>query len=82
MTMREKMARAMHDRMNARFGTDSVWDSAEQSVKDKFLDYADAALDALMEPTEGMIMASGDWQLAVSITDTWAAMIRAAKEGK
>ena len=59
-TMREKMARAMHDRMNGRFGTASDWERAEEFLRQKFLDYADAALAALEEPTEGMKRAGAD----------------------
>jgi hypothetical protein len=85
MTMREKMAKAMEyahlsDEMNeALFKPDSP-----ASPRDLML--ADAALDALMEPTEAMIDAgydngSGD-QLVEGPDTTFVRMVKAAKDGK
>lgn len=80
MNMREKMARAIH----ALDHQDSTpaWDDLEDWDRAHYLAQADAALDALMEPTEPMFCAAQGWPDAVMITDVWQAMLRAAKVGK
>lgn len=84
MSMREKIARALQA------------NGAEGSWTDLLSD-ADAALDALLEPTEGMVE---DGQVEVNLLENpeppnafkflsndevvliWQAMVRAAQEGK
>lgn len=72
MTMREKMARAMHA---ADLGGE--WPVNDPAMMDAYLGHADAALSALAEPTEAMLR-------AVEFGDAegiWNAMICAAGEG-
>lgn len=65
-SMREKIARAIADEVGRRKNV-----SVEQ--------LADAALNALSEPTEGMARASGD---GISTSERiFVAMIQAAKDG-
>jgi hypothetical protein len=48
-SMREKIARAIHAK------TLGVWELLDPIYQAAYLEQADAALDALMEPTEGMV---------------------------
>lgn len=77
MTMREKMAQAIADRLGIKLGEPMHDKSITQCI--------DAALDALMEPTDGM-------RATISVADipkeeniavgAYRQMLRAAKEGK
>lgn len=102
MTMREKMARAMYEAIIAPAkyfsGADvppemCAWERWAPGFRARWLTAADAALDALLEPTEGMIEAAAekvgldrpehhgysDQHLAIV---GMAAALRAAKDGK
>lgn len=79
MTMREKMARAMcklDGRILGDHDTNTAW----------YFERVDAALDALMEPTEGMVSAydKTGWPHddGPEMPLAYQNMIRAAKEGK
>lgn len=77
MTMRERIARA-HAGVMERNGF-QPWDALDKTAKEICYEHADAALDALMEPTHEMIAAAfdaGDDGAGIG----WQAMIRAAKE--
>jgi len=50
MTMREKMARAMAEKDG------KEWAPMSERFRDAYYDHADAALSALAEPTEAMII--------------------------
>lgn len=98
--MREKMARAMlfgeHNVSNAEMTEDDREQYFSGPAGRVALDFVDAALDALIEPTDEMIAATipaltepdtfdldafpGDIPEAATLA--WQAMIRAAKEGK
>lgn len=95
MTMREKMARGMYaiDAERNRLGT--PWQRLRRDVKEEYTKQVDAALDALMKPTQGMCDAGYDDadHSIESITSLapppreqprliFQAMIRAAKEGQ
>lgn len=84
MTMREKMARALHKRAE-RHSTDDVaafvWDRMSDRDQDEFLEQADVALGALMEPTEGIIEAIR-YKGFKTGKALYEAVITAAKEGK
>lgn len=96
MSMKEKMARAMCKAKG--YGPDTIWrDHVPTHIGDgrtvqqeisypwwqKYLLEADAALDALMEPTEGMIDAGyAEHPDGYMNKETWCAMIRAIKDGK
>jgi len=78
-TMREKMARAIH-KISPDY--DVPWDEMHQGIRDLFLADADAALAALEEPTDAMVEAG-----YAALTDNkpdpadiYQAMIRAAGE--
>lgn len=73
MTMREKMARAMHA---ADLGGE--WPVNDPAMMDAYLGHADAALSALAEPTEAMLRAGSE---KLAIQNVWSAMIGAAGEG-
>jgi hypothetical protein len=88
MTMREKMARAMYVLYCAagellKQGTCPAYEDMDPLARFQFDQYADAALDALLEPTPGMMKA-----LHNDIHPNWLgeksyrALIVAAKEGK
>lgn len=88
--MREKMARAMYESQD-NLDLKPSWDNTGEMTKGIWFREADAALDALMEPTEAMKQAgTGYLRLAgYAGTDpdgvaefTMARMIRAAREGK
>lgn len=59
MTMREKIARAIFDRYasHAMPLGNPEWNQQEEYRQQQFFGLVDAALDALMEPTEAMIKA-------------------------
>jgi len=84
MSMREKMAKAMAGRAAY------VWDQMNDGERLRWFAYADAVLDALMEPTIGMIKAvEEDYYMGKKGCPTcgggrpaFTALIRAAKEGK
>lgn len=83
MIMREKIARALlaYD-LPMKVG----WNSIQEEVRQEYLDRADAALDALMKPTEGMIDATYEidpyWSDGPDHKSVFIASIRAAKDGK
>ncbi|OAM78209.1 hypothetical protein [Devosia elaeis] len=86
MNMREKIAKALHD-FDYPKGDWHRLNSGQGSYhQDKYRVKADAVLDALAEPTEGMLEAGVlDVKADVSffeVEETYQAMIRAAKEGK
>jgi hypothetical protein len=97
MNMREKMARAGYERAVKssvfRFPNDGdilqmslhSWENQSSALKEDWLAVVDAQLEALMEPTDGMI-ASGDDEMPLDPSCggkfVFLAMIRAAKEGK
>ena len=84
MTMREKMARGMEELWRSKYGSmaRAHWESGVGKQ------LADAALDALMDPTEGMCDApgnegvtAGDYRMAAFEAEAgFKAMIRAAKD--
>ena len=86
MTMREKMARAMFDAGAKRMNSKKTWDTCEQSYRDLMFAEVDAALDALMNPTDAMIDAGMNVGMIPAcygeVEAHWKAMIGAAKEGK
>jgi hypothetical protein len=98
MTMREKMARAIfvsdgNDPNYLYFGNvHNIHEGYRRQTTDMYLRRADAALDALMEPNEAMILAlieAHGPKGTIDVMDTMAqglddfrAMIRAAKEGR
>jgi len=93
MNMREKIARALYDtEENQVQEPGQKWRSMrldEESDEDqqRYYEMADAALDALMEPTEGMwtegFKEYGPGAYDVSDPENvFVSMIRAAKEGK
>ena len=85
MTMREKMARAMYGRKTVMPNGEmhlmkkKPWEQLHSSTRARYLYDADAALDALLEPTEGMHDAAR-WN--EEGLEKYMAAIRAAKEGK
>ena len=90
MTMIDEMARSMCENSPSRRG---FWDSTPESRKKGYRTLATAALDALMEPTEGMIEAGcaaienhidwdGNFNRSGGPSDGFRAMLTAAKEGK
>lgn len=85
MNMREKMARAIHA-LDHQDDT-AAWDDLEPYMRDHYLNQAAAALDALLEPTRGMVAAGGAQdddvtEEMVGAVEHWTAMIQAAKDGK
>lgn len=86
MNMREKIARAAMKRWHyANMTAVPDFDTLPDMEKEQWLLVADGVLDALMEPTEGMIMdgMSPTWKwIDEGPDDVWGRMIRAAKEGK
>jgi len=57
--MREKMARAIYENLQSRsFSMIHPWETREGAYRETFVVAADAALDVLMEPTEGMVNAA------------------------
>lgn len=87
MGMREMMARAMAIKAGINPAVAVVTARGKEGNGYwTYMTLADAALDALMEPTEGMVDAGLDNgsndQLVESPRETFIRMIRAAKEGK
>ena len=95
--MREKMAREMYHRMIERssyviLGAQDAarsmhaWEHQSAKLHEDWFAAADAALDALLEPTEGMIAAydKTPWPHddGPEMPDAYQNMIRAAKDGK
>lgn len=88
MTMREKIAKSIYERRNGHGA--KPWAHQSQAHRDPYLSDADAVLDALIEPTEGMIEAvedhhyMGDRECPTcgGGKPAFQAMVRAAKEGK
>lgn len=81
MTMREKMARAIHH-LDHQDST-PAWDDLEDYMRGHYLNQADAALDVLMEPSDEMEKAvHGDKFSSGHYKRIFTAMIRAAKDGK
>lgn len=78
MNMREKMARAMFDK-GWKTGP-LTWNAAGDGTRAEMYELADAALDALMKPTDA-IKAAGCNDEPPCI-ETYYDMIRAIKEGK
>ncbi len=83
MSMREKMARAMYES-----APHSRWSAVNAPVKmrpEDFFAAADAALNAMVEPTEGMYEALSAtdiiWKNQTSL-NVWQNYIRAALAGK
>lgn len=78
MTMREKMARTMGPILASALSSRSPMDAEEKLI--------DAALDALMEPTDAMVeagMASPAFGPRPAVLHArYACMIRAVKDGK
>lgn len=82
MTMREKMARAIFE------GPPSEWDRMDPIIRGACFRQADAALSALAEPTEAMIIGAinayedvlADGGSDLSYHDLFRAMIHAAKD--
>jgi hypothetical protein len=88
MTMREKIARAACEA-----GHHASWpEGTSYTNRDEqraWFKIADAVLDALMEPTEGMVKAGVDadeqleWAASdAAVPEVFKAMIKAAQEGK
>lgn len=87
------MARAMYERYCKagellHMGEKPIWETMDPLMKWHFEQYADAALDALLDPTEGMVNAMADCggydrgprcPFAQSVFESG---IRAAKDGK
>lgn len=83
MSMRERIARGIYEKRNG-VGA-APWAIRSNAHKEPYLMDADAALDALMEPTEGMIGAFHrmcDDNGTCLVKPGFQAMIRAAQEGK
>lgn len=80
MTMREKIARGMHTKARETMTRLPDFDDLPDISKLQALEMADAALDALMEPTEGMLEAEA--REFGANTNCLQVMIRAAKDGK
>lgn len=86
--MREKIARAMYERImvrvshGARSQVDDVWVNQKPEYQADWLAAADAALDALLEPTEGMRSAAKFDYGHDAPCGAWESMVRAAREGK
>ena len=89
-SMREKIARAMFDsnvtevaawRKENKIPDQGNVEGDWLEFKDEYLRRTDAALDTLMEPTEGMQDAALV-DAEMSFLRAYIAMIRAAKEGK
>lgn len=90
MTMREKIARALYKRTRNRIHENRsvrTWEDQSQEIRDDYLGEADTALDAVMDPTEGMrcagldVIGGHDMPPAAELK-TFQAMIQAAKDGK
>lgn len=86
MSMREQMARAIFMVTHSHSDWDSILFRTDRA--DSFAQ-ADAALDALMEPTEGMVESfdcyvanTSGCQCGLDSRGAYSAMIRAAKDGK
>lgn len=87
MTMRERMARAIHPRAWSRRMTSGP---AKAGLQQEALEAADRALDAILEPTEAMLeegayltpdSQGGEGPIQPDVTRSiWQAMIDAAKE--
>ena len=92
MTMREKMARAMCEKAREQGSRGVKWEDISGGHRREWLGIADAALDALLKPTEGVIDAGVDInQFFASMKDfpprtilgiCVRVMIQAAKDGK
>lgn len=92
-SMRERMARAMFETSDTS-AIGHTWESISEQHMLNYLEEADAALDALMEPTDGMIATGanavaetiGAWidpaDRKIIAPVVFAAMISAAREGK
>lgn len=91
--MREIMARALYQCADARdvakFGISAKWTPFDQwGGQDHWYALADAALDALMQPTPAMIEAVDAFQhegrcpTCGGGLSEWQAMLQAAKDGK
>jgi hypothetical protein len=88
MNMAEKVARALFDAMQAHKGPDPEWPRkpfVQGEVEDAMIDgsfdlraIARAAIDAMREPTEEMVMAA---RVRTGSVATWHAMIDAAIKG-
>lgn len=77
MNMREKIARAIAKKLRVPDYVipDPYW-------FDQYLSLADAALEAMREPTDEMIEAGQRHSMNGGPKDRWEAMIDAAREGK
>lgn len=82
MNMREQVARALLEHGLGQ----GAWEQAVDLTRDAYLAAADAALDAMREPTEAMVIGArsrypdGDNSGPTLYHDIFRAMIRAAKE--
>jgi hypothetical protein len=83
-SMREKIARAIYEKRNGAGAR--PWSTQPGTHRLPYLVDADAALDAMEEPTHEMLGAASDYsathQHSLHGAGYWEAMILAAKEGK
>lgn len=94
MNMREQMAKAAFERMmkimaelypaGALGGVivDERWETTSAKTRENWLLAQDAALDAMLHPTEEMIDAGVYAMGRNNLRDGWDAIIRAARDGK
>lgn len=88
MSMREKLARAMHGfRQSRGFSGNAAWEYEPAAIQELYLGTADAVLDALLEPDEGMVeagegsLSSLDYRCECDAKNIFRAMITAARSG-
>lgn len=81
MTMREKIARAMATERGIHPDAYHMGHPEKLQEWRLWLPYVDVALDALMEPTEGMMEAALN-KLDYDRDEIWDVFIKAAREGK
>ena len=82
MNMREKMAKAIYERWRRDFQDQKPWEETTEDNKGTFFPFADAVLDAMLEPTEEVIEAGWGQALDDKPGPIWQAMIDAIKAGK
>lgn len=84
MTMIDRVARAMFEATNEH---DETWDTEAQEIKTTYLIMARAAIEAMREPTDTMVMAAewaepeyreDDTDMGATYKAEWRAMIDAA----
>lgn len=79
-SMIERMARAMRELDRSKAPANwNRWESAKPEHRQRYLERARAALEAMKEPTDAMLAASGQYNKD-RMAEVWRAMISKAME--